>query len=327
MSTGAVVAIIVVVVIVAAVLIGVMAAARRRRLQRRFGPEYDRVVGERQSQLKADSELASRERRVRELDIRPLSESARANYAAQWRAIQEQFVDRPEDAVVKAQHLVTVVMNDRGYPTDGHDQMLADLSVEHAGTLEHYRSAYAISQGAAEGNASTEDLRQAMIRYRTLFSDLLGDPAAQEAGIRGASSGPPPAGVSATNPDITNSAAGHTNAGRVAADPRPAAAPAAAAPVTDAAPAAEPVPVADAASAAEPVPVADAAPAAGPVRVTNAAAAAEPVPVADPAPAREPVPVTDPGPAADAAPVAGPASAGDSASERRGEPACRTRRR
>ena len=219
MSTGAVVAIIVVVVIVAAVLIGVTVAARRRRLQRRFGPEYDRVVGERQSQLKADSELASRERRVRELDIRPLSESARANFATQWRAIQEEFVDQPEDAVVKAQHLVTVVMNDRGYPTDGHDQMLADLSVEHAGTLEHYRSAYAISQGAAEGNASTEDLRQAMIRYRTLFSDLLGDPAAQEAGIRGAAAGPPPAGASATNPDITNSAAGRTNAGRVAADP------------------------------------------------------------------------------------------------------------
>jgi hypothetical protein len=294
MSTGAVIAIIVVVVIVAAVLIGVTVAARRRRLQRRFGPEYDRVVGERQSQLKADSELASRERRVRELDIRPLSESARANYATQWRAIQEEFVDQPVDAVVKAQHLVTVVMNDRGYPTDGHDQMLADLSVEHAGTLEHYRSAYAISQGAAEGNASTEDLRQAMIRYRTLFSDLLGDPAAQEAGIRGAAAGPPPAGASATNPDITNSAAGRTDAGRIAADPRPAA---------DPAPAAEPVPVSD------------------------AAAAAEPVPVADPAPAREPAPVADPAPAASAAPVADPASAEDSGSGLRGEPVSRTRRR
>jgi hypothetical protein len=303
MSTGAVIAIIVVVVIVAAVLIGVTVAARRRRLQRRFGPEYDRVVGERQSQLKADSELASRERRVRELDIRPLSESARANYATQWRAIQEEFVDQPVDAVVKAQHLVTVVMNDRGYPTDGHDQMLADLSVEHAGTLEHYRSAYAISQGAAEGNASTEDLRQAMIRYRTLFSDLLGDPAAQEAGIRGTAAGPPPAGASATNPDITNSAAGRTDAGRIAADPGPAAPPAAAAPVADPAPAAEPVPVSD------------------------AAAAAEPVPVADPAPAREPAPVADPAPAASAAPVADPASAEDSGSGLRGEPVSRTRRR
>jgi hypothetical protein len=303
MSTGALVAIIVVVVIVAAVLIGVMAAARRRRLQQRFGPEYDRVVGERQSQLKAESELASRERRVRELDIRPLSESARANYAAQWRTIQEQFVDQPEDAVIKAQHLVTVVMNDRGYPTDGHDQMLADLSVEHAGTLEHYRSAYAISQGAAEGNASTEDLRQAMIRYRTLFSDLLGDPAAQEAGIRGASGGPPPAAASATNPDITDSAAGRTDTGRMAADPGPAAVPAPAAPITDAAPAAESVPVADAAPAREPVAATDAAP------------------------AREPVPVTDPVPPADAAPVTDPASAENSASELRGEPASRTRRR
>ncbi len=303
MSTGALVAIIVVVVIVAAVLIGVMAAARRRRLQQRFGPEYDRVVGERQSQLKAESELASRERRVRELDIRPLSESARANYAAQWRTIQEQFVDQPEDAVIKAQHLVTVVMNDRGYPTDGHDQMLADLSVEHAGTLEHYRSAYAISQGAAEGNASTEDLRQAMIRYRTLFSDLLGDPAAQEAEIRGASGGPPPAAASATNPDITDSAAGRMDTGHMAADPRPAAVRAPAAPVTDAA------------AAAEPVPVADPAPATEAVSATDAAAA------------RQPVPVTDPVPAANAAPVSDPASAEDSASEPRGEPASGTRRR
>ena len=181
MSTGAWVAIIIVVVIVAAALvIGAMAAARRRRLQRRFGPEYDRVVGERGSQLKAESELAGRERRVQSLNVRPLSDAARAGYASRWRTIQEQFVDQPENAVVKAQVLVTAVMKDRGYPTEGHDQMLADLSVEHASTLEQYRLAHSISQNAADGNASTEDLRQAMIRYRALFGDLLGGPAAQD---------------------------------------------------------------------------------------------------------------------------------------------------
>ncbi len=175
MSTGGLVAIIIVVVIVvAAIVVAAMAAARRRRLQQRFGPEYDRVVGERGSQLKAESELAGRERRIRGLDIRPLSDTARANYTASWRAIQEQFVDQPENSVVKAQALVTTVMRDRGYPVEGHDQMLADLSVQHASTLEQYRLAHTISQSAASGQASTEDLRQAMIKYRALFGDLLG---------------------------------------------------------------------------------------------------------------------------------------------------------
>ena len=174
MSTGGLVAIIIVVVIVvAAVVVAAMAAARRRRLQQRFGPEYDRVVGERGSQLKAESTRRPGAA-IRSLDIRPLSDTARANYASSWRAIQEQFVDHPENSVVKAQDLVTTVMKDRGYPIEGHDQMLADLSVQHASTLEQYRLAHTISQSAASGQASTEDLRQAMIKYRALFGDLLG---------------------------------------------------------------------------------------------------------------------------------------------------------
>jgi FtsZ-interacting cell division protein ZipA len=177
MSTGATVAIIVVVVIIiVAIVLVAMTAARRRRLQRRFGPEYDRVVAEQKSQLKAENELAGRERRVQGLNIRPLSSAAQAGYAARWQSIQERFVDQPEDAVTQAQSLVTSVMNDRGYPTDGHDQIVADLSVEHARTLQHYRTAYDISQNASEGNASTEDLRQAMIHYRALFTELLSGP-------------------------------------------------------------------------------------------------------------------------------------------------------
>jgi hypothetical protein len=182
MSTGALIAIIVVAVfLVAALTAGAMAAARRRRLRQRFGPEYERVVAERRSQRKAEAELTSRERRVEGLDIRPLDAAAQAEYLHRWAVIQEQFVDRPQDAVARAQLLVTAVMQDRGYPTEGHDQMEADLSVQHASTLEHYRAAHAISEVAATGNASTEDLRQAMIQYRTLFSDLLGESAGQEA--------------------------------------------------------------------------------------------------------------------------------------------------
>ncbi len=173
MSTGATVAIIVVIVIIAVAAFSAM-AARRRRLRQRFGPEYERVVADQQSRRKAAAELAGRERRVRKLGIRPLTPAARAEYAAQWASIQERFVDEPVRAMTRAQHLVAAVLQDRGYPREGHDQILADLSVEHARNLEHYRAAYAISDSAASGSASTEDLRQAMIHYRAMFDDLLG---------------------------------------------------------------------------------------------------------------------------------------------------------
>jgi Tfp pilus assembly protein PilX len=177
MSTGIIVVIVVAVIVVAALVTGGMAIMRRRRLQQRFGPEYDRVAGERDSKLKADSELAERERRVRDLDIQPLTAAARASYAAQWADLQERFVDAPADAVAGSQLLVTAVMTDRGYPVEHHDQVLADLSVEYSDTLGHYRAAEEVSESAAAGTASTEDLRLAMIHYRALFGDLLGEPA------------------------------------------------------------------------------------------------------------------------------------------------------
>ena len=172
MSTGATVAIVVIVIIIAVAAFGAM-AARRRRLRQRFGPEYDRTVVDQQSKRKAEAELSRRERRVRKLDIRPLTAAARAEFTARWDTIQERFVDQPASSVTQAQQLVTAVLEDRGYPNEGYDQILADLSVEHARNLEHYRAAHAISESASSGSASTEDLRQAMIRYRAMFDDLL----------------------------------------------------------------------------------------------------------------------------------------------------------
>jgi Tfp pilus assembly protein PilX len=167
---------IVVVIAVIVLVISIMAAARRRRLQQRFGPEYDRVVADKQSRRAAEAELASRERHVQQLDIRPLTPAARASYAEQWADLQEQFVDQPQRAVADAQALVAVVMKERGYPAEGHDQIAADLSVQHAAVLDRYRAAEEISRHAAAGNASTEDLRQAMIHYRALFGELLVQP-------------------------------------------------------------------------------------------------------------------------------------------------------
>jgi hypothetical protein len=176
MATGAIVAIVIVVIVVAAALFMLTTANRRRRLRERFGPEYDRAVTERGSRREAEAELSEREKHVRGLDIRPLSPTARSQYQSEWTAVQEQFVDAPQAAVTGAQTLVSAVMEARGYPTQPYDQTLADLSVEHASTLDHFRAAHDISQNAAAGTATTEDLRQAMIHYRALFAELLGEP-------------------------------------------------------------------------------------------------------------------------------------------------------
>jgi hypothetical protein len=176
MSSVTITVIVAAVILVTVLVIGMTAVRRRRRLQQRFGPEYDRLAGERDSKRKAESELTGRQRRVEGLDIQPLDDSARASYALRWAAIQEQFVDTPEDAVASSQLLVVAVMSELGYPAEDPDQMLADLSVEHATTLDHYRAAEETSRSAAAGTASTEDLRLAMIDYRALFRDLVGAP-------------------------------------------------------------------------------------------------------------------------------------------------------
>jgi hypothetical protein len=188
MSTVTIAVIGAAVIVVAVLVTAVTAVRRRRRLQQRFGPEYDRLASEHDSKRKAESELTGRERRVHDLDIQPLTESARAGYAVQWAAIQEQFVDTPEDAVAASQVLVVAVMSELGYPADDPGQMLADLSVEHATTLDRFRAAEETSRNAAAGTASTEDLRLAMIDYRTLFRDLVGETTAAANGSSAAES-------------------------------------------------------------------------------------------------------------------------------------------
>jgi hypothetical protein len=177
MSSGTIVAIVVVVIIVIAVLAFAPAMLRRRRLQQRFGPEYDRAVADSASRREAEAELAEREKRVKGLDIRPLDAATLNRYALQWNAIQEQFVDAPANSVTSAQSLITAVMNDRGYPTEDSGQIMADLSVDYARTIEEFRTAQELSGRVTDGTATTEDLRQAMVHYRSLFRELLGEPA------------------------------------------------------------------------------------------------------------------------------------------------------
>jgi hypothetical protein len=175
MPTGDIIAIIIVVIIVVvAAATAIVYSSRQRQLRQRFGPEYDRLVAELHSRRKAEAELAGRQRRVRDLNIQPLDQAAQARYAGEWEVVQAQFVDTPDGAVLDAQRLMMTVMNERGYPTEEDDQILADLSVDHANVLDHYRVASSTAQGAAGGTAATEDLRQAMIHYRVLFRDLVG---------------------------------------------------------------------------------------------------------------------------------------------------------
>lgn len=164
------------IVVVLLVIIGVLVVRqqRSRRLKDEFGPEYGRVVAERGDQRAAEKELADRRQRVGKFEIRPLDSGVRERYLEQWAAAQRYFVDEPVGAVGEAHELVQRVMHDRGYPVDDDfDQRTADISVDHPGVVENYRAAHRISIRAHNGQASTEQLRQAMVHFRALFDDLL----------------------------------------------------------------------------------------------------------------------------------------------------------
>jgi cytochrome c556 len=171
MSTGAIIVIVIVVIILAAAAVVAAAELRRARMRRQFGPEYDRMAKE-LGRRKADAELAARARRVSELGIHPLTAEQQASYVGDWTAVQERFVDAPAQAVTEAGKLIWDVMRDRGYPADDTNASMEALSVNHGRVLDGYRQAQDV-EGRAD-SVSTEELREAMIRYRALFDDLLG---------------------------------------------------------------------------------------------------------------------------------------------------------
>jgi hypothetical protein len=166
-NTGLLIVIIVAVVIIA--LLAVVIARRRRSegLQTRFGSEYPRTVARAGDRRAAESQLAEREQRHRQLEIVELEPAARARYLEAWRAAQGRFVDDPATAIREADALVTKVLRERGYPVD-------DISVDHPDVVENYRAAQVLALANDQGLASTEDLRQAFVHYRSLFAELLG---------------------------------------------------------------------------------------------------------------------------------------------------------
>ena len=170
MSTGAIIGIIIAVIVVVAAIVVASAELRRARMRRQFGPEYDRLAQELGSKKKADTELAARQRRVEALNIHELSPDQQASYSGDWTAVQERFVDAPTEAVSAAGTLIWEVMRDRGYPGDDKNASMEALTVYHASSLDGYRQ----TAGLRTETATTEELREAMIRYRAMFEDLTG---------------------------------------------------------------------------------------------------------------------------------------------------------
>jgi hypothetical protein len=150
-----------------------MSMRRTQMLRARFGPEYDHLARTLGDRTRVEKELDQRQRRVSRLHIRPLEENQLGRYRDSWRSVQTQFVDDPKRAVAEADRLVQDVMNARGYPVGEFEQNAADISVDHPNVVMHYRAAHDVAGRSAAGQASTEDLRQALIHYRALFDDLL----------------------------------------------------------------------------------------------------------------------------------------------------------
>ena len=179
MNTTAVIIFASVLAIAILAIVGLMLGRKRRsaKLRTQFGgAEYDRALQQGGSRRHAEAGLDKRADRVESLHIRPLGPNDRARFAESWTKVQARFVDSPGGAITEADQLLGDVMSTRGYPVSDFEQRAADISVDHPLVLENYRSAHGIAVRQTRGQASTEELRQAMIHYRTLFDELVSEP-------------------------------------------------------------------------------------------------------------------------------------------------------
>jgi hypothetical protein len=165
----------VVLVLVFGVLLGAIFSRRQRskRFQNKYGPEYDRTVQSAGNEKKAQAELGERQKHVKALNIRPLSDEERNRYLTDWTAVQAKFVDQPGQATIEADHLIMEVMQKRAYPVSDFEQRAADISVNYPSLVSNYRAAREIAIKNEHHQANTEELRQALIYYRSLFDELL----------------------------------------------------------------------------------------------------------------------------------------------------------
>jgi len=173
MDTGLLVAILIALALLVVLALFASRQRRSRKLREQFGSEYDRTVAEAGDRKEAESRLQERTARRQRLDIVPLDAADRDRYVEAWRQAQARFVDEPAEATREADRLITAVMRQRGYPIDDFEQRAADISVDHPQVVDDYRAAQAIASANERSEASTEDLRQALVHYRSLFEELL----------------------------------------------------------------------------------------------------------------------------------------------------------
>jgi FtsZ-interacting cell division protein ZipA len=173
------------IVIVAILVVAAWSSARRHRseglqrsekLREQFGPEYERTLVEKGDTRSAENELTARQERVSQFDLRHLAADEGQRFNDEWQVVQASFVDDPSTAVHDADALVGRVMAARGYPVSDFEQRSADMSVDHSPIMGHYRAAHDIALRDAQGQANTEDLRQAVISSHVLFSELVEEP-------------------------------------------------------------------------------------------------------------------------------------------------------
>jgi len=176
MGTSSIIVIALIVVLAGVAIALVVKARRSQKLKSRFGPEYARAIEQTGNKSLAEEKLEKLEKRVQQFNLTPLSPSAREQFVAEWQKIQSRFVDDPQGALMEADQLIQKMMSTRGYPLADFEQRAADISVDHPVVVEQYRAGHEIALRHAQGRASTEDLRQAMIHYRRLFNELTGQP-------------------------------------------------------------------------------------------------------------------------------------------------------
>lgn len=179
--------VVIIVTAIVAILVAVWFLYQRRRsesLKHRFGPEYDRAVREHGNLRKAEAVLDQREKRVEKFHIVPLSPEVRERFATAWKSAQSRFVDNPNAAIREADQLVVELMSKRGYPVGDFEQRAADISVDHPRVVDNYRKAHTIAIRSDREGVNTEDMRNAMVYFRSLFEDLLESPLKEHAGVR-----------------------------------------------------------------------------------------------------------------------------------------------
>jgi type II secretory pathway pseudopilin PulG len=187
--------VIIVVIVIVVSLLALFFASRRRAVQRseeqrersreEFGSEYERVAQERGSEEEAERELRERRGRV-ERRVEPLSEESRGRYEEQWGEVERVFVDNPERSIEMADRTVSDILDERNFVSkagQSEEETEQGLAAMHPDIADDYREARRIradvvarSAGRGEEGSneeSTEELRQAIRKYRAVYERLV----------------------------------------------------------------------------------------------------------------------------------------------------------